>query len=124
MSFLNIFSRFFILASLAVCFWAETAVASPSVSRAVSESENRYSHAHSLGDSYAFNARDGWQTVNVSNLPYKYEPSKLEKRKAHKKLSGIGGIGKAISDAIKGLKGIGKPEKVAITWYAHHYSVF
>lgn len=32
----------------------------------------RYAHAHSLGDSYQFNPRDGWETVNVTDMPYKY----------------------------------------------------
>lgn len=34
--------------------------------------EARYSRAHSLGDNYQFDPRDGWQTVNASNLAYKY----------------------------------------------------
>ncbi|OBZ76632.1 hypothetical protein A0H81_04002 [Grifola frondosa] len=34
--------------------------------------ERRYTTAHSLGDTYQFDPRDGWQTVNVSNLQYKY----------------------------------------------------
>jgi hypothetical protein len=32
----------------------------------------RYTTAHSLGDNYQFNPRDGWQSVNASNLQYKY----------------------------------------------------
>lgn len=34
--------------------------------------EARYSRAHSLGDDYHFDPRDGWQVVNASNLDYKY----------------------------------------------------
>lgn len=34
--------------------------------------EARYTRAHSLGDNYQFYPRDGWQTVNISNLQYKY----------------------------------------------------
>jgi hypothetical protein len=34
--------------------------------------EARYSRAHSLGDTYQFDPRDGWQSVNISNLAYKY----------------------------------------------------
>lgn len=37
--------------------------------------ERRYSTPHSLGDNYQFDPRDGWQTVNVSNLAYKYARS-------------------------------------------------
>ena len=35
--------------------------------------EARYSRAHSLGDNYQFDPRDGWQTVNASDLQYKYD---------------------------------------------------
>ena len=35
--------------------------------------EARYAHAHSLGDGYLFDPRDGWETVNVTDLQYKYE---------------------------------------------------
>lgn len=89
-----------------------------SVTRAVAES--RYSHAHSLGDSYSFDPRDGWHSVNVSNLPYKYEPRALEPRSARKKPKGkgkLGGLGKLVSASLKGLKGIGKPQEVKITWW-------
>ncbi len=34
--------------------------------------EARYTRAHSLGKNYQFDSRDGWQTVNASNLQYKY----------------------------------------------------
>ena len=34
--------------------------------------ERRYTTPHSLGDNYTFDPRDGWQTVNTSNLLYKY----------------------------------------------------
>lgn len=36
---------------------------------------SRYTRAHSLGDNYQFNPRDGWQSVNVTNLQYKYSRS-------------------------------------------------
>src|ERR1700753_2370127 len=36
---------------------------------------NKYSRAHSYHDSYSFEARDGWQTVNASDLSYKYSSS-------------------------------------------------
>ena len=35
--------------------------------------ERRYTTPHSLGDNYVFDARDGWQTVNTTNLLYKYQ---------------------------------------------------
>ncbi|KAI0375738.1 hypothetical protein BV20DRAFT_1110140 [Pilatotrama ljubarskyi] len=34
--------------------------------------ERRYTTPHSLGDDYTFDPRDGWQTVNTTNLLYKY----------------------------------------------------
>lgn len=40
--------------------------------RAMNSLEARYARAHSLGNNYHFSARDGWQTVNVTNLQYKY----------------------------------------------------
>ncbi|KAI0750904.1 hypothetical protein C8Q80DRAFT_1268213 [Daedaleopsis nitida] len=36
--------------------------------------ERRYTTPHSLGDNYVFDPRDGWQTVNTTNLDYKYTP--------------------------------------------------
>ena len=35
--------------------------------------ERRYTTPHSLGDNYIFDPRDGWQTVNTTNLLYKYQ---------------------------------------------------
>jgi hypothetical protein len=97
-------------------------------------SESRYSRAHSLGDSYSFNPRDGWQSVNATNLQYKYrrsyevapglETPDLENKevvargsKSQKKDSTIGGTVKGVIDDVwKGLKAIGQPEDVIVTW--------
>lgn len=91
--------------------------AQPSCARAISES--KYTTAHSLGDEYNFDPRDGWQTVNVTNLDYKY------KRRSEIDLNdraGGKGVGAAISGLVKniwkGLKGIGNKEAVTITWYS------
>jgi len=103
--------------------------------RAVSQS--KYSKAHSLGDSYTFDPRDGWQHVNATNLQYKYRRDSFEsgnpnyddtldfeKRTKESKpktaastSSGLGGI---LQDIFKGLCGLGKPEPVTITWYTGH----
>ncbi|KZT12799.1 uncharacterized protein LAESUDRAFT_753837 [Laetiporus sulphureus 93-53] len=40
--------------------------------------EKRYSTAHSLGDNYQFDPRDGWQTINITNLQYKYSRAPAE----------------------------------------------
>lgn len=152
--------------------------------------EARYSRAHSLGDNYQFDPRDGWQTVNASNLAYKYgddddgggsddddddddgldhddelddsdedehthlnafekraksatskskprstknkskakspkskakakSPSKTKSKASNKSTSKATGTGfsASLQKVIDTIKGIGKPEPVAITWY-------
>ncbi|PIL37244.1 hypothetical protein GSI_00937 [Ganoderma sinense ZZ0214-1] len=41
--------------------------------------ERRYTTPHSLGDNYVFDPRDGWQTVNTTNLLYKYQRRTITK---------------------------------------------
>lgn len=99
-----------------------------------SEAELKYSRAHSLGDDYTFNVQDGWQTVNISDLLYKYEPpvsqtsyaldlgSALDSGAvrpglAKRSLKKVGDAVKgAVKDIFKGLKAIGQAEAVTITW--------
>lgn len=95
--------------------------------RAVSET-SKYHKAHSLGDDYRFDPRDGWQTVNVTDLQYKYRRDHESQLAAHRRAakgkvkpphqgeSGVGGVLKGVVGALKGLVGIGKSEKVTITW--------
>ncbi|KZP12130.1 hypothetical protein FIBSPDRAFT_870621 [Athelia psychrophila] len=102
-------------------------------------SKSRYSRAHSLGETYQFHERDGWQSVNITDMDYKYNKpagTVLEKRGAKKGKSkkhstkpphgssGDTGLGGAIShilgDVWNGLKAIGEPEPVIITWYTGH----
>jgi hypothetical protein len=87
-------------------------------------SERYYSRSHSLGDSYNFDSRDGWEIVNISNLAYKYQVSgsDLEKRVGKKvkgaSKSSVGSVIKGAAVSLwKGLKAIGNPEAVVITWY-------
>ncbi|KAI0677446.1 hypothetical protein C8Q78DRAFT_1149662 [Trametes maxima] len=40
--------------------------------------ERKYTTPHSLGNDYVFDPRDGWQTVNTTNLLYKYSGSHLD----------------------------------------------
>ena len=109
--------------------------AQSSSARAVSES--KYTRAHSLGDNYSFNPQEGWQSLNVTNLQYKYrrqedlDPtgdlrsnSRLEnrsKKKANNAPNNTGGLGRVIAGVVAGvwagLKGLGKPEPAIITWY-------
>lgn len=42
------------------------------ISASQSSMERRYSTPHSLGDTYQFDPRDGWESVNITNLQYKY----------------------------------------------------
>ncbi|KAF8492106.1 hypothetical protein JB92DRAFT_2819135 [Gautieria morchelliformis] len=100
---------------------------------------SHYAHAHSYSPGYTFHKRDGWESVPVSDLAYKYTQrnatndasttsdshTKRERRSrtAHRK--GRKDV-KNLSDDISGtinhvynaaLKGIGKVEQVTITWY-------
>lgn len=111
----------------------------PSRRAPVALKELKYSRSHSLGDHYTFDVRDGWQSVNVSNLQYKYQArsgnasdaldpfdehgvgkraAKEAARKTAKAASKS--LGDSVKDvvkaAIKGLKAIGSAEKVTITW--------
>lgn len=86
-------------------------------------SQSKYSRAHSLGENYKFHPRDGWQSTNATDLGYKYANSTAghkrsdEDKRSPKKNLGLGGlIGGALSDVFKGLKGIGNPTTVKITW--------
>ena len=104
-------------------------------------SKSRYSRAHSLGEGYEFHKRDGWESVSISDLGYKYTNttgSALEKRggksakgkKGHATKgkpphgssdTGLGGaLTHILGDVWNGLKAIGDPEPVIITWYTGH----
>ncbi|KAH0587458.1 hypothetical protein J132_08553 [Termitomyces sp. J132] len=91
---------------------------------AAATARSRYSEAHSLGKDYEFDPRDGWQTIKATDLSYKYPRNSTsvnkgltEKRNA---ISKLGAIGDIASHVWKGMKGIGKLEKVTITWYTGH----
>jgi hypothetical protein len=90
--------------------------------RAISES--RYTTAHSLGDNYKFDPRDGWQTVNVTNLQYKYpRDAGVSKPKSSKAIAPSNGLRSvavnSVKSVLKGLKLIGESKPVTVTWYAH-----
>lgn len=104
-------------------FFSTTTASQVKSARAISE--NQFDKAHSLGDNYVFDPRDGWQTVNVTNLQYKYERrSEIERQDdtsvvKRAKAKGIGdAIAGVLKNIFKGLKGLGKPETATITWYA------
>jgi hypothetical protein len=83
--------------------------------------ELKYSRAHSLESGYNFDPRDGWQPVNISNLSYKYGHSPPKVHKPAKSISKVKSIlGPIVTKVLKGLKGIGQPEKVTVTWWAQY----
>ena len=117
--------------------------AQPSSARAVFES--KYTKAHSLDNNYSFDPRDGWQSINVTNLQYKYRreevpdlgltgdlrgnspslESRSKKKNVHTAPHSTSGLGKVIAGVVtniwEGLKGLGKPEPVTITWYFSYF---
>ncbi len=105
----------------------------------------KYTAAHSLGDAYTFDARDGWTTVNATDLGYKYrhdhethavletrhekdddrntshkEKNKSKHKNKNKNKSKIISAASSVGDLVKGvwngLKGVGESENVKITW--------
>lgn len=90
-------------------------------------SRTRYSKAHSLGHNYVFDPRDGWRSVNATNLQYKYprdtrfdtttNPAELEKRNGKPANKSKLDLSQIIKNIFQGIKAIGKPQDVIITWY-------
>jgi hypothetical protein len=86
-----------------------------------------YTRPHSLGRGYTFDPRDGWQTVNVSNLSYKYSPRSPNIRRTkkiipqhtpHKGNNLVNNIDikGAVKNAFNSITGKGKATSVTITW--------
>ncbi|KAJ6509939.1 Non-catalytic module family EXPN protein [Mycena vitilis] len=103
---------------------AASAISHSTSSRAIAKS--KYSESHSLGDSYTFDPRDGWQTLNASSEHYKYrrESTKKQKTAVAKPKSGgntlSGIVAQAFGAVWHGLQGKGLPKKVTVTWYTGH----
>lgn len=77
-----------------------------------------YSSAHSLEEGYVFDSRE-WQTVNVTNLDYKYaEPMHRKRASSSNTAENGGAVSHLINDVWNGLKGIGSSLDVKITWFA------
>ncbi|KAK1236732.1 hypothetical protein PQX77_000088 [Marasmius sp. AFHP31] len=51
---------------------ADCPAISASTLPSTSQVRSLYARAHSLGNSYIFQSRDGWISVNATDLPYKY----------------------------------------------------
>ena len=86
-----------------------------------------YTRPHSLGRGYTFDPRDGWKTVNVSNLSYKYSPRSPNIRRTkkiipqHTSHKGNNLVNKidikgTVKNAFNSITGKGKPSSVTITW--------
>jgi hypothetical protein len=86
---------------------------------------------HSYNPSYGFRPVDGWESVPVSNLSYKYSNatnvrSDQKRRQRSGTKRGVkvdvnadiidGTVGHAVGEAWNELKGIGKAQGVTITW--------
>ncbi|KAF8631561.1 hypothetical protein AX15_002315 [Amanita polypyramis BW_CC] len=92
---------------------------------------SRYSKAYSLGDSYNFDPRDGWQFVNISNRAYKdnqiqaqylnsrdyKNPQRGNKPKGTKQEGLADHFANFLDDVFRRLKGLGSFTPVTITWY-------
>ncbi|KAF7355230.1 Expansin family protein [Mycena sanguinolenta] len=121
-------SRLASLALLALCLVSLPAITGAASithgasARARELAKRRYTQPHSLGDSYTFDPRDGWQSFNATNLQYKYprEPIHSGKKKTSSpKLSLFDAVSRPISKALGmfGMKGTGTSEPVIVTWY-------
>lgn len=92
---------------------------------------NKYSRFHTYGSSYEFTARDGWESVPVTDLSYKYgnvsntrSPDDIERRTRAKRGVKIdidteivgGTVSHAVGDTWNSIKGLGKAQGVTITW--------
>jgi hypothetical protein len=83
-----------------------------------------YTKTHSLGRGYTFDPRDGWQTVNVSDLSYKYSSRSPEIRSTAKIISQhtshnslANKVKETVKYVLKNPIGKGKPVPVTITWW-------
>ncbi len=99
----------------------------PSDQKHPTATELQYRRPHSLGRGYTFDPRDGWQTVNVSNLSYKYtSPRPPDIRRttkiaphhtSHKSNNLLNDVDvKEIKNAFNSISGTGSAIPVTITW--------
>ncbi|KAJ7228763.1 hypothetical protein GGX14DRAFT_414881 [Mycena pura] len=110
MSRLASFALFFIfIVSLSVIGSARSIAGTHAIAK------SKYTTSHSLGDSYTFDPRDGWQTFNTTNLHYKYPRNSASKSSKPNKPETVVEDVAAAAAALKTLKGIG--DTVKVTWY-------
>lgn len=97
--------------------------------------------SHSLPESYQFDSRDGWHSVTVTNLRYKYRrspapppgttseatsgrnPSNALQRPSspdpeHSSIKSVfRSVRRSLAELTKSIVAIGEPEPVTITWF-------
>ena len=83
-----------------------------SVLRLPSSELSQYRRSHSLNDSYNFDPRDGWTTLNATTLQRAIQDdvAALEPKSQKR------GFSAAVESAFKSIKAIGKAVGVEITW--------
>jgi len=85
-----------------------------------SQGMRTYTEPYSLGENYSLDPRLDWQSVNVTDFQYKHRhnpTNDTQQPVPHSHHSGVTGtIEGALEGVWNGLKGIGKPQDVTITW--------
>jgi hypothetical protein len=114
----------FLLGVLFLSSFSVFVATASSVVRTVSQS--RYSKAHSLGDNYVFDPRDGWMSINATNSRHKISrnlrpdaintpsSSTVERRNGKTDEHTLFKLAKSI---VKDIIAMGESLKVTITWY-------
>ncbi|KAF7313708.1 DPBB-1 domain-containing protein [Mycena chlorophos] len=87
-------------------FFATIASAIPATNTTREALKRKYTTAHSLGDAYTFDPRDGWLSSNASSNPH-------NQRRSTPAASANSGL----ADLFRGLLGLGSPEPAVATWY-------
>ncbi|KAF8211215.1 hypothetical protein K438DRAFT_1806898 [Mycena galopus ATCC 62051] len=124
---MNRLAAFALFALCLVSLPAITGASRSTSSRAREIAKSRYTKPHSLGDSYTFDPRDGWQSFNASNLQHNYPrgSTKNDKKKtsfATPKLSFLETLSRPVSKLVGmlGMKGEGESQAATVTWYTGH----
>ena len=81
-----------------------------------SQGMRTYTESYPSGGNYSLDPRLDWQSVNVTDFQYKYRHNDTQPA-SHIHHSGVtDAIEGALEGVWNGLKGIGKPQDVTITW--------
>ena len=91
-----------------------SAYAIPRSSGSTSNRRSFYSRSHSLGENYKFDSRE-WHSVNTTDMSYRHDDKPVSRSSDDDESAG-GTAAHLLNDVWNGLKGIGDPETVKITW--------